>query len=557
MLDSNDTETTPYDTCPQRPITIPLNFYSWYGTPIINCSGMGLEFEETVEIRGLKFLDTFLRIHEYSLTIDNCFFGNFLPNTAFEYLINVRVTKLQRNPRINITNTNFLEKNNAGALSVVTNRKASSVFVEIRNITVSHNFLSKKNFVISTQGHVNLNVRIFNCSFISNNIGLGGGIITVSSHSLTLSVEKCNFSGNNATAVCAKTSLNGVVVVRNSFVKFGTSKRPSESLCGAQVCVMFYDSNDTCVTSSGLWDTSTGTHLCGPTHFSDSNESLEIPGVWWKDGVKDAFKFWSENKNTKWLKNGHGPQPDNSLKLPTLPHPGLTVEDCQFRNNTSSDSYSAVIEVHLNHSQTSVVTMANLQVRRSAFKGNLASDGNGAIYTAQSIGCNISDSIFVENNGGKGAGAIDFLGTTMFLSNCTLDSNNGGSIAKTQAIGSVSISNMGRAFILNSRIIQRSSFRTVRKKGYHGTLAISSDLFEELVLSNSTLDMRWSPSQEKVIVLEIGHTKSFVLENGTSIKCPWGYSIKHTTKRLKTISQSFECILCTMGSYTIERGVYR
>ncbi|XP_028410625.1 uncharacterized protein LOC114533314 [Dendronephthya gigantea] len=676
MLDGNDTETMPYDTCPQKSITIPLNFQSWYGTPIINCSGLGLNFQETVEIRGLKFLDTFLRIHDHSLKIDSCSFRNLMSNTTFEYLINVQVSDSLENLRINITNTNFLEKNNAGAISVVSNRQAPSVFVEIRNITVGYNLLKEGNFVISIQGYVNLNfidsvifntidstnastplinysgclkeeemnnwssktnwnnslkerknfdqnlstlkfslvginfssnqarivqavfcstvdasfanmtvsnhrmlrdgivmtaklgtldARFFNCSFTSNQNELGGGMITVSSHSLALSVAKCNFFSNGAGAVYAKTSPSGVVAIRNSFIVFGKSKGSAESFCGAQICVMFNSSNDAWINSSSLSGTSfetedegvplTGTDLGGHTHVSHRTEesSNGVPAVLRKNGVKDAFTFWPDYKDLEWVKNGHEPRPGNSLNLPSLPHPGLTVEDCQFHNNTSSDTSSAVIEVH--SSSEPQVTVANLNVQRSVFKGNLASNGNGAIYTVENIGCNISDSIFVENNGGQGAGAIEFRGTTMFLFNCTLDSNNGGSIEKTQAIGSVRLSNMGKAFLLNSRIIQRRSVSSVRKKEYHGTLGISSDIFEELVLSNSTLDMRWSPYQEKVIVLEIGHTKNFVLDNDTSIICPSGYSIKHTTKLW--ISQSFECNLCTMGSYSVQRGVYR
>ncbi|CAB4045707.1 Hypothetical predicted protein, partial [Paramuricea clavata] len=144
---------------------------SWNGRATINCSGEGLHFEgnsinlTTIEFHHLKFLDTFLKADDVSLTVNNCLFGSFEKDTAFSNLINVSVTKhVLGNLRINITSTNFLEKNNAGSVSVVNNQTVP-VFVEIRNITVANNYLKKTNRVISLQGFVNFN---FMNSEISN-----------------------------------------------------------------------------------------------------------------------------------------------------------------------------------------------------------------------------------------------------------------------------------------------------------------------------------------------------------------------------------------------------
>lgn len=122
MLDSYNTEKIPYNTCTTWATPGNLSFNSWnYGSAIINCSGNELNFEgntTNLEFQGLTFLDSFLRVSDIFLIINNCSFGSFSQNT-FPYLIHVSVNNPGPNFGIYITSSNFLERNTAGALQVV------------------------------------------------------------------------------------------------------------------------------------------------------------------------------------------------------------------------------------------------------------------------------------------------------------------------------------------------------------------------------------------------------------------------------------------------------
>ena len=244
------------------------------------------------------------------------------------------------------------------------------------------------------------------------------------------------------------------------------------------------------------------------------------------------------------------------LEYGEISESGLLVENCEFHNNTGFNSSSAALEVHSEpYISLGGDSTTHLTLRRCVFIGNVAESGTGAIYVAVNFAFDISNSTF-RDNAGSASGAIYFSGSTMVIHNCTLDSNSGGYTVYTQATGSVRLTKQGTALIQNSRIIQRNIVQTVTNMGtYHGNLAVSSDSFDSIMLSNSLLKYQWSPSSEKVIVLEVAHAKRFVLKEGTSIECPQGYNIKRHT--ISESEQSFECNLCATGSYSIDRGIYR
>ncbi len=642
-LDASNTENVPYNKCPTtaRSITGKLCFYSYNGTATINCSGKGLRFEDnstilkTIEFHHVKFLDTFLNVEGVSLTVNNCLLGSFQKDAAFLSLIDVSATNPLSNLRINITSTNFLENNNAGSLSVVNNQRVS-VFVEMRNITVSNNFLEKANYVISMQGFVNFNfinseisntkfsqevptplisfsncyyaetekdksdstlgkrsqhgrhgnkehesptfdqqstvntfslkevnfssnhagivytsfctvanvkitgttvfnntknrisanlipedsivyvkskvgtlrVVVKNCSFVKNNVkNRRASIVNILSKNLTLLVTKCNFSRNHGGGVIFISILTSKEVTRTVFYSSRSSSyaRLLESYCAARIC------------------------------------------------NKRAFESTQKGHDFDATKRGQSP-----LDYRETFASDLFIEDCEFYNNTLKSF--ATFTVHA-YGSNSLTHLSYLQLQRCVFVGNIA-DSSGAVFVLGNIIFNISDSTFLDNTGRFSSGAICFSGSTistMFIINCTLDNNNGGRTASTQATGSVSLTEGGSVFIQDSLILQRNTVQTISNYGsFHGTLGISSDMCDNVTLSNCTLDYRWSPSLEKVIVLEIAHTENFVLEEGTSIECPSGYKIKNSTKlSVKPPAQKFECELCAVGSYTIDRGVYR
>ena len=476
-LDPNNTAKKPYNTCPMKPIGGTLSFFSWSTSEIatINCSGKGLNFKgnnktiEIIEFHNIKFLDTFLSAVNASLTINNCSFRS--KDTEFLNLINA----MNPFPKIIITNTIFLEKNNASVLNVVNNQEAP-VFVEISNITVSKNYLKKTNYIISIQGYVNFtfaNSEISNTMFSKDTRATLVSFMSCSTFgkqydNTEFSVRGSNFSFNQGTIVHARFCSTANVSITDTRVSNNTAKFTQ----GAFVINALHETSQAAI---------------------KNNSSLYIDAV-------------------------------------------------------GSDS-----------SITAGVT--KLLVKGCVYLSNLAG-GSGAISVAGNIACYIYDSIFHSNNGIHGPGAIDFSGTMLVIKNCTLDSNNGGSItsiASTLATGSVSLASGSAALIHDSKIIQRNAVKAVSNYGeFHGTLGLSSDMCDNVTLFNSTLDYEWSPSVDKVIVLEIAHTKNFVLKEGTTIKCPPGYKIRHSHKTsIVPPAQNFECELCTMGSYSIERGVYR
>ena len=480
-MDPNNTIRMPYNRCPTRPITGKLSFSSWNEMATINCSGKGLHFEENftaIEFHNIKFLDTFLSTNDVSLTINNCSFRNsFKKDAELLNLINVSVTNRSGILRITITSTNFLEKNNAALLNVVNNQRVP-VFVEIRNVTVSKNFMKKANYIISMQGYVNFNFtnsEISNTTF-STNLTSAATLVRISSCStidqdgvVTFSLRELNFSFNQGRIVHALFRTTANVSIIDTTVSNNTDKFAQE---GAFV-----------------------------------------------------------------IKAHHEAAIKNNL----------------FVDNIADDDAESESSV------TGGVT--KLLMERCVFLGNLA-EGSGAISVAGNISCHVFDSVFHGNNGMHGPGAIDFSGTNLFIKNCTLDSNNGGfvtSVASTLATGSISLANGSLALIKDSKLIQRNAVKAVSNYGkFHGTLGLSSDACNNVTLLNSTLDYEWSPSLGKVIVLQIVHTTYFVVLIGTTIRCPPGYKIRHPKKTsIVPPAQNFECELCTMGSYSIDRGVFR
>jgi hypothetical protein len=493
--------------------------------------------------------------------------------------------------------------------------------VSITNTTALHNtnrWTLGGSVVIDTRYNVGrLDVLLEDSSFVSNTNEGTGPMVSVVSLNLTLFVTNCTFSHNQGGAVYISTSRGSKVTIRNTSVQFSKSFARVMSHCGAQICVMFryqdesvkgHDSSDWPITEIGkstkLWK---GKNQSKETVFVESNINEpnnfgSTTGFSGTVGTLDQSPNSNRDgsllepnapglkvanwENSRFLKKGRSLILDNNKasksnrkgrfesergkinagnsKLPTLSvleygeifESGLLIEDCEFRNNTGFLSSSAALEVHSEpYISLGGDSIAHLLVRRCVFMGNVAQCGTGALYVAVNIGFNISNSTF-HNNAGSASGAIYFCGTTMVIQNCTLDSNSGGYAVYTQATGSVRLTKQGTALIQESRIIQRNIFQTVSNLGtYHSSLALSSDSFDNIVLSNSVIKCQWSPSLEKVVVLEIAHTKPFVLKDGTSIECPLGYEIKRRT--ISESEQSFECDLCTMGSYSVDRGIYR
>ena len=299
----------------------------------------------------------------------------------------------------------------------------------------------------------------------------------------------------------------------------------------------FDSKKDGALKSKVTRDLKTGTKALG----SENNRLLK----------RDRSLLMGDNEAFESTKKRHGFDPkrgQSPLEYGETFDSGLFIEDCEFHNNIGL--YSTIIALNLAH----------LHIQRCVFVDNMATL-IGAILVEDNFECNISDSTFRNNSGGYGPGAIVASNSNIFIKNCTLDSNNGGLITETQATGSMMLT-YANSFIQDSRIIQRHTVHKTSSYSFHSTLGLSSDLCDSVILSNSTLDYQWSPSLEKVIVIEIEHTNKFKLEQGTSIQCPWGYKIRRLMKRSVSITPAaqsfeFECELCTMGSYTIDRGVYR
>ena len=726
MLDSYNTENIPYDTCATWAIPGNLSFSSWnHGSAIINCSGNGLDFEgnaTNLEFQGLRILDTFLKVNDISLTVNNCSFGSLLQNTAFLYLIHVSVNNPLSNFKIYISSLNFLEGNMAGVLHVI-NYQSVPLIVEIRNTTVTNNYLKGANYVIFIEGYVNfifmnseisntkfletisersliyfdgcpytatreayndtsvkrlgtkttqmkssqhgepvdpelgsifdnnstmlsfnikglnvsdnhagiietlfcasanvsvtdstflnntnrwlldgsvviyakrksvsLDILVENSSFVANVNENTGPLVSINVINVNIIVINCTFRHNKGGAVYVSASPGSKITIRNSSVQFSKSFSHVMSHCGAQICVMFrnpvsyvsqakeYDSPSSHAIEMGklrkmyMYMSTDGSRKPG----FEGNSRIHRPVK--RDNVENG-KFLKMNesfihdqtKTFKSMKQGFRLERSAPLKvnagnsesstLSSLEYreifeSDLLVEDCYFNNNTGFFSSSAALEVHSEpYISLGGNSVAKVCIRRCKFVGNAAKDGSGAIYVAVNINFSISNSIF-QDNAGASSGAVYFCGSTMVIYNCTLDNNSGGFTVYTQATGSVRLGRKGTALMQDSRIIQRNIVRTVPNMGiYHSSLTVSTDSFDKIVLSNSVLDCQWSPSSEKVIVLELAHTRRFVLKKGTSIQCPRGYKTKRRT--ISESEQSFECELCTKGTYSIDRGIYR
>ena len=616
-LDAFNTATVPYNKCPTttKIVTGKLIFYSWNGTATINCSGNALSFEDnsshstTVEFNHLKFLDTFLEIKQVSLIVNNCSLGSFKNGTKFDNLIDVLVTNTttKGNLRINITSTIFLENNNAGSLSVV-NHQSFPVFAEMSNITIFKNYLKKTKYVISMKGYVNFN---FMNSEISNTKFLGKipvALVVFSNclndrtfgkqngrHSIkkraspsfdtlssviTFSLREINFFSNDATIV--STSFCAAAYVNIIKTTFFSNTGPAAQFASSLVFIASMAKKLRVVLNNCSFvknNLTTLQYMVMVTVKDFSNDTtLFITQCSFSQNIGSGVFFSYESprgrSNTGLLKSYCAAQICNnstlesteaeddfeprvdqsSLQYEETYNLDLVFEDCEFRNNTGSLSSISVMNL------TSRI-INPLHIKRCVFVGNMGYE-SGGIWTYD-FGIIISDSTFYHNTGKSGAGAISAKGGTMQIENCTLDSNSGGNTKLTQATGTMSLFGGGSVFIQNSRIFQRNTTQIVLNLGtFHSALGISTDSFGNVSLFNSTLDYSWSPSLEKVIIIQLAHTKNFALKEGTSIKCPSGYKIKDSKKlginpdKTPTL-QNFECELCAPGSYTIDRGVYR
>lgn len=474
---------------------------------------------------------------------------------------------------MNITDTNILGNRNRGSAVVISTGCAAET----------------------------LNVLVKNSSFVSNFNENNGPLVAIVSRNMTFSVGNCTFSRNQGGAVYISTSKSSRITFKNSYFLFSNSSSAFVSAhCGAQICVMYSyqessdgfgverESSSDCTImrnsksktlyragtrelKSAFFETNTNLpmNMTNPletsaveqglvakrVRFRNPNETRALGASTEKTEAEIGGFVRMANETTK-KGDGFNSERDTPVEYGKNLDPGLLLEDCKFHYNTGSQgSSSAALEVHSGpYVSLEVSPLFYLLVKRCVFVGNVAKDGTGAIYIAGDFRINISDSTF-QNNAGATSGAIHFSGSTIFLQNCTLDSNSGGYTAFTQATGSVRFTTSGTAFIENTRIIQTNIVTTISYESFHGSLAISSDSFDKVVLANSILDCRWSPSQEKVIVLEISHTENFVLGEGTSIKCPQGYRIRRRT--ISGSEESFECDLCRIDSYSVDRGIYK
>lgn len=439
-----------------------------------------------------------------------------------------------------------------------------------------------------------LDILIENSSFVANVNENTGPLVSVAAVDANVFVTNCTFCHNNGGAIYVSASPGSKITVRNSSVQFSKSFEYVMSHCGAQICVMFrypddyvlpvkeYDNSFSHARGiRSLTKLSRGevlksrkaefkkSRINEPPNCRNMTGSLcpflhqsVNPG---KGGLllelnATVLKTESEVENRKFLKTNESFIFDHNKT--SLEYggeffgSGLLVEDCNFNNNTGFLFSSAALEVHsAPYISLAGDSLAKISIRRCKFMGNAAKDGSGAIYVAANINFSISNSLF-HDNAGSSSGAIYFCGSTMVIKNCTLDNNSGGFAVYTQATGSVRLTKKGTAFIQDSRIVQRHIVQTVPNMGiYHSSLAVSCDSFDNIVFSNSVVDCKWLPSLEKVIVLEVARTKGFALKKGTSIQCPWGYKIKR--RIISESEQSFECELCTIGSYSLDRGIYR
>ena len=452
---------------------------------------------------------------------------------------------------MSIIGTNF-SSNHAGIAQAVFCYRGNVNIIDAMVSNNTNKWISGGSFVIDTQYKLNvggineLDIVFEYSSFVSNINQDTGPLISVNALNMTLSLTNCTFSYNQAGSIYVSTLRSSKVIIRNCSVEFCKSFSQSVwSHCGGQVCVLFRYL-DEYVPSVGSTIRSIPT-----ARKSKNDKKLKVsetrPGF---ELEKDDNMFVKVNTS-------------NSV-LPTRPRPmngemfesGFLVEDCEFHNNTGFLSSSASFEVHSEpYIALDGEPMSYVRVRGCVFIGNVAKDGTGAMYVATNIAFNVTGSIF-RNNVGSTSGAIYFSGSTLVIQNCTLDNNFGGYTAYTQATGSVRLTKQGTAFIQNSKIIQRNTSLMVSDVGtFHGNLGLSSDSFGNIILSNSVLDYQWSPSSEKVIVIEVSHTKMLELRGDTSIKCPWGYKVKR--RIISESQQSFECDLCAEGSYSIVRGIYR
>ena len=626
QLDAFNTATVSYNKCPTTTtsVTGKIIFHSWNGIATINCSGNALSFKDnssrstTVEFYHLKFLDTFLKIKDVSLIVKNCSLGSFQNGSEFPNLIDVLVTNTttEGNLRINITSTIFLEKNNAGSLSV-NNNQSFPVFVEMSNITIFKNYLEKTKYVISMKGYVNFN---FMNSEISNTKFLGkipvalatfsncliaetkkdraGGTLRKRKEShgfkerglpsfdpqsflITFSLRDINFFSNDAIIVSTSFCTEANVRISNTTLFNNTIPEASSERAFVFITSMVkklkvilnnssFVQNKVGLDNSGcmmgvkaisknvtLFVTQCKffQNIGGGVFYSSYSSPITLYTTFVASYCADHIC----NKNTsESTKKGQGFYPrtgQSPSQYEETLNSDLVFEDCEFHNNRGF--YPSII--------IKGEPFIYLRIQMCVFVGNIGTN-SGAIHVIGTFGCTIADSKFYNNSGIFGAGAISVLWVKMLIKNCTLDSNNGGDTEDTQPTGSVSLSGGGSFSIQDSRIFQRDTTQSISYygtfHGVHSTLGLSSDMFSNVTVSNSTLDYSWSPSLEKVIIIQLAHTKNFVLKEGTSIKCPSGYKIKDSKKlgikpENKPTLQNFECQLCALGSYTIDRGVYR
>ena len=409
---------------------------------------------------------------------------------------------------VTFVHTNFTQNKNSrkpGAVVVLNSSTSLEVHFKVCEFTSNRGFWDASAIYLKVDNAVRLNASLESCSFNNNanrcqqpadcKSEIGSTVFIDAMH-LILSVTSCSFEKNNGTltgAIYLTTSQHGII------------------------------------------------------HFDRTNVTSCI-------STKDIFSDKTSGGITVFFKRSQ----DAALWSGARQETGLWIERCLFYKNAAITRGAGAVVVKstsvYNGGYPGPLFPSNISITSSNFTGNLAQNGTGAISILSNFQCHISDTVF-NNNAGFEGGAVYCYSGNLTLRNCKLNTNYGGSALLTTASGSLRLNGgNGLALIQDCKFVQsRKISPTFGKLSFHGGVAVSSNDFRSLILSNSTFDFGWKRSNDNTVVMEFWQTK-FVMDNSTMIRCPVGYEIVVMSEGKN--GGSFQCSPCTMGTYSEDRGYY-
>jgi predicted outer membrane repeat protein len=225
------------------------------------------------------------------------------------------------------------------------------------------------------------------CTFTKNRTGLGAAINVLSS---SATIERCTFDQNvvisQGSAIRGESSTLAVTNCTFSSNSFGDSR---------------YDGGAVDLDYSTL-------NISGCTFTSDVNHAESGLYMFYSTASVSACSF----------SNHYARLPGGAIYGYSTT---LAVNDSNFANNVSADSYNAVGA----GGAIASYGASSLSIFGSTFTGNKAGDG-GAVYSETSALLTISRCTFQNNTGNNSGGGLTVKGQALTLSDCTFVGNTGG-----------------------------------------------------------------------------------------------------------------------------------